>query len=173
MSTPDVYPASVTPWTARKAVMADAPAICDLINAAARDGGVLPRPLAEVYENLRQFHVLDDGVGVAGCVALHIDTAELAEVRSLVVRPGARGHGGGRRLLEACLDEARILGIARVYALTRSVAFFRGFGFTEFDKHELPSKVFRDCVRCPSFPDCDEVAMIHDIPAGDGPPQGV
>lgn len=172
MSTPYTHPAALEPCAARKAVIADAPAICELVNAAARDGGVLPRTLGEVYEALREFHVLEDDAGVSGCVALHIDTADLAEVRSLVVRPDGRGRGVGRRLVEACLAEARRLGVARVYALTRSVDYFRKFGFEEFDKHELPNKVFRDCVRCPLFPDCDEVAMIRAVGPGEGSPRG-
>jgi pyrroline-5-carboxylate reductase len=115
----------------------------------------------ELYENIRDFYTYADENGIVGCCALHIDMVDLAEVRSLVVRPDMRGQGIGQRLLEACLDEARALDIARVYALTRNPVFFRKNGFSEVQKHDMPHKVWNDCVRCPSFPDCDEIAMVR------------
>ena len=80
-----------------------------------------------------------------------------------MVRPDLRTQRIGTKLLDACLDEARSLNISRVYALTRSPDFFRKNGFAEVDKHELPHKVFNDCIRCPMFPDCDEIAMIINL----------
>jgi len=138
-------------------------AIKVLIDVSARQGALLPRAAIEIYENIRDFHILMDEQGVAGCCALHIDMANLAEIRSLVVREGLRGQGMGSRLVQACLEEARQLDIARTYALTRVPEFFRKHGFVEIDKHELPNKVFRDCIRCPLFPDCDEIAVIRDL----------
>lgn len=147
----------------RKPAATDVQAITALIDEASGNGMLLPRPVTEVVEFLRDFHVYIDNDKVAGCCALHLDTAKLAEIRSLVVAPGLRGKGAGKALVEACLAEARRLGIPRVYALTRSASFFERRGFYEIDKHDLPQKVFKDCVRCPKFPDCDEVAMIYDI----------
>ncbi len=147
----------------RKPRVTDMPGVKALIDKAAAAGEVLPRTVTELFESMRDLHVCIDGQGVGGCCALHIDLADLAEVRSLVVREDLRGKGIGRELVLACLDEARELGIARVYALTRVPVFFHGLGFHDMDKHDLPSKVFRDCVRCPEFPDCDEVAVACQI----------
>lgn len=149
--------------TVRKALMADVAGIKALIDAEAETGEVLPRTRNELYECLRDFHVFEKDGAVAGCCALHIDLEDLAEIRSLVVHKDFRGHDAGRALVEACIGEARDLGIARVYALTRVERFFRKLGFQDIDKHDLPSKVFRDCVRCPLFPDCDEVAVALDL----------
>jgi amino-acid N-acetyltransferase len=91
---------------------------------------------------------------------------DLAEIRSVVVREELRSQGVGARLVRACIDEGCALGLPRVYALTRVPSFFVKLGFREIDKHELPHKVFKDCVRCPLFPDCDEVAMVLDLPPG-------
>jgi amino-acid N-acetyltransferase len=147
----------------RKPRVTDIPGVKVLVDNAAAAGEVLPRTVTELFETIRDLHVFIDEEGVGGCCTLHVDLADLAEVRSLVVREDLRGRGLGRHLVRACLDEARELGIARVYALTRVPAFFRGLGFQDMDKHDLPSKVFRDCVRCPEFPDCDEVAVVYHI----------
>lgn len=135
-----------------------------LLDRAVTDGNVLPRELSELYENVRDFYVHVDDSGLGGCVALHIDMIDLAEVRSLVVREELRGKGVGRRLLEAVLAEARALEIGRVYALTRTPEFFARSGFFVVDKAELPHKVFKDCMRCRLFPGCDEIAMVIDLP---------
>jgi len=124
----------------------------------------LPRELPELYENVRDFYVYADAEGLGGCVALHIDMIDLAEVRSLVVRADLRGRGIGTKLLDAVLNEARSLAIARVYAFTRMPGFFAANGFTEVDKGELPYKVFKDCLRCRLFPGCDEIAMAKELP---------
>ena len=134
-----------------------------LLDRAVEAGSVLPRALPELYENIRDFHVYIDEQGVGGCVALHVDMAELAEVRSLVVRESLRGQGIGERLVEAVVNEARWLQIARVYALTRVPGFFVKSGFYTVEKHELPYKVFKDCMHCRLFPGCDEIAMVRDL----------
>ena len=136
-----------------------------LLDSAVTEGKVLPRALPELYENVRDFYVYVDEVGVGGCVALHIDMVDLAEVRSLVVREDLRGKGVGARLLLATLEEAETLDIARVYALTREERFFLKNGFRIVDKGELPWKVFKDCLRCRLYPGCDEVAVAFDFPA--------
>lgn len=147
----------------RMPLMSEALAIKTLIDDAVLQGFVLPRTLPELHESLRDFHVYVDERGIGGCVALHIDTADLAEIRSLVVRADLRGKHIGARLVEACIGEARNLGLQQVYALTRVQPFFEKLGFQEIDKHALPHKVFKDCVRCHLFPGCDEVAVIIDL----------
>ena len=147
----------------RKPKLTEVAAIKHLIDTAAEQGAVLRRPLMELYENVRDFYTYVDEAGVGGCCALHIDMVDLGEIRSLVVRSDLRGQGIGERLLDACLEEARGLNITRIYALTRNRSFFEGHGFQEVDKHELPHKVFDDCVRCPLFPDCDEIAMTRTL----------
>ena len=145
--------------TIRKPRLTEIAEIKRLIDSAAEEGAVLRRPLMELYESVRDFYTYVDEQGVGGCCALHIDMVDLAEIRSLVVRPDLRGSGVGKMLLTACLEEARSLNIARVYCLTRNPDFFGAHGFSQVEKQDLPHKVFNDCVRCSLFPDCDEIAM--------------
>ena len=148
----------------RKPRLTEVTALKAMLDAAAAQGYVLPRALPELYENVRDFYVYVDDQGVGGCVALHIDMIDLAEVRSLVVREDLRGQGIGGRLVAEVIEEARRLEIARLYALTRVPAFFERNGFRMVDKMELPYKVFKDCSRCRLFPGCDEIAMVRDFP---------
>ncbi|MCJ7828645.1 MAG: GNAT family N-acetyltransferase, partial [Dehalococcoidia bacterium] len=87
--------------------------------------------------------------------------ADLAEVKSLAVSEDKQAKGLGSVLIEACLDEARELGIPTVFCLSYKPAFFEKYNFRRVDKMELPRKVWSECYRCPKFPDCDEVALIY------------
>jgi amino-acid N-acetyltransferase len=147
----------------RKARIADVKAIHKLLNAYARDGLMLSRSLSEIYEALRDFYVWEEAQEVVGTVCLHICWEDLAEVRSLAVAAEAAGRGIGRRLVEACLEEARQLGINRAFALTYQVEFFARLGFREIEKSQLPHKIWGDCMKCPKFPECDEIAMCVDL----------
>lgn len=143
-----------------KAKISDVPQVHQLINFFAERDEMLPRPLSELYENLRDCFVVREGEKVLGCVSLHIFWSDLAEIRSLAVAQGSQEQGIGAKLVEACLSEARELGIETVFCLTYKPAFFEQFGFTRVDKMELPRKVWTECYRCPKFPNCDEVALV-------------
>lgn len=149
---------------ARKAEIADAQAIHDLINLFAQRGDMLPRTMGEVYENLRDFFVVRDDSGrFLGCVALHIVWADLAEVKSLAVAEEAQARGVGSLLVNAALDEARRIGLERVFALTYRPAFFERLGFVQADVMTLPRKVWNECYRCPKFPSCNEIALVREL----------
>ena len=148
----------------RKARMADVKGIHSLIAEYAKKGDMLPRSLADIYENLRDYFVFlgDDGE-LVGSAAIHIMWEDLAEVRSLAVREGEMRRGIGTQLVESCISEAIVLGIARVFALTYKPEFFEKLGFHVVDKAELPQKIWADCLKCSKFPDCDEVALVADF----------
>ena len=147
----------------RKARMADVKAIQRLIAEYARKGDMLPRSLSDIYENLRDYFVFEDGGEVIGSAAIHIMWEDLAEVRSLAVQEGRMRRGVGTQLVEACISEAIVLGIARVFALTYKPEFFERLGFQRVDKAELPHKIWTDCLKCAKFPDCDEIALVADF----------
>ena len=150
----------------RKARMADVKAIQKLIADYARKGDMLPRSLSDIYENLRDYFVYEDGGEVVGSAAIHIMWEDLAELRSLAVREGKMRRGVGTQLVEACVSEAIVLGIARVFALTYKPEFFERLGFRRVDKSELPHKIWSDCLKCAKFPDCDEIALVADFSGG-------
>ncbi len=148
----------------RKAKVSDAQSIYLLINEYAKEGIVLPKSLNAIYENIRDFWVYEEEGKVLGCVALHVVWEDLAEVRSLAVNKAYRGFGIGRKLVEACLREAEEMGIQRVFSLTYAKDFFERFGFAEIDKGELPHKVWGECINCVKFPQCDEIAVMLELP---------
>jgi amino-acid N-acetyltransferase len=159
-------------YTVSKASIADAKAIHDLVNLFAQRGDMLPRTMGEVYENLRDFFVVRDGEEFLGCVALHIVWSDLAEVKSLAVPEEVQARGLGSKLVQACIEEARLLGLRQVFALTYRPAFFERLGFVQADVMTLPRKVWNECYRCPKFPSCNEIALVLDleVPAAGPPP---
>jgi amino-acid N-acetyltransferase len=144
----------------RRARISDVKAIHELINGCAARGEMLPRSLAELYDNVRDYVVFEENRTIAGTCALHICWEDLAEIRSLVVSEGARRRGIGRMLVESCLAEAKEFRIGRVFLLTYQEVFFRKLGFVLTDKKDLPQKIWTDCIKCSKFPQCDESAMI-------------
>ncbi len=148
----------------RKAVTADVVAIQQLINGFAEQDLMLHRSLSELYENVRDFYVVEEDGGVVGCGALHVTWKDLAELKSLAVAEHAQGRGYGRALIRACMDEARALGVARIFALTYVPQLFEKMGWARQDKASLPRKVWTECIHCPKFPDCGEIAVTYDVP---------
>ncbi len=147
-----------------RASISDAQAIHDLVNTFARKGEMLPRTMAEVYENLRDFYVVRDDSGVAvACGGLHILWEDLAEIKSLAVREDLQGKRLGAQIVEACLDEAREIGLGTAFALTYRPGFFERLGFEQADVMTLPRKVWGECYRCPKFPGCNEIAMVRSL----------
>lgn len=147
----------------RKASMRDIPPILALINSYAADGIMLPRTEFEMSENIRDFSVAYDGDVLAGCGALHFYTPTTAEVRSLAVLPEIKQHGIGRALVEALEQEARENELDAIFAFTYSPGFFKKLGFSEVERGELPLKAWKDCLRCPKFHNCDEIAVLKQL----------
>ncbi|MCJ7663556.1 MAG: N-acetyltransferase [Desulfobacterales bacterium] len=148
----------------RQAKISDAEQIQRLINQFADEGRLLARSLSEIYDNLRDFYVYEgDDRRVKGVCALHICWEDLAEIRSLAVHTQERKQGIGGKLIAACLEEARQLGVKRVFLLTYIPAYFERVGLRAVDRSFLPHKIWADCIRCVKFPECDEIAMVLDL----------
>jgi amino-acid N-acetyltransferase len=127
---------------------------------------MIRRTMSELYESMRDFFVaVDEENRVVGCVALHVFWEDLAEIRGLAVSEQAQGLGIGRRLVDACWEDARRLGIKSVFALTTAIGFFERCGYKQIDKAELPQAIWAECVRCPAFPECKETAVIRSLNA--------
>ena len=151
--------------TIEKARISDATQMHKLINYFADKGEMLPRPLSEIYENIRDYFVVRQGERIIACAALHVMWSDLAEIKSVAVAEGSQRQGIGDQLVEACLKEAKELAMPTVFCLTYKPAFFERLGFSQLDKMELPHKVWGECYRCPKFPNCDEVALICHLEA--------
>ena len=148
-----------------KAKISDVPQMHKLINEFAARDEMLARSLSEIYENIRDYFVFREGQQLIACAALHVSWSDLAEIKSVAVAEDRQRQRIGAHLVEACLEEAKGLGIATIFCLTYKPAFFEKFGFSQVDKMELPRKVWSECYRCPKFPDCDEVALVHKVEA--------
>lgn len=147
----------------RKAGMRDIPELLGLINSYAADGVMLPRTEFEMSENIRDFTVAYDQGLLAGCGALHFYTPTSAEVRSLAVLPARKQHGVGRAVVEALESEANENGLESIFAFTYVPGFFGRLGFQEVERGELPLKAWKDCLRCPKFHNCDEIAVVKHL----------
>jgi amino-acid N-acetyltransferase len=144
----------------RDARLDDVPAIRDLINDYAELDKMLFRPLADLYESLRDFKVFERDGRVVGCCALQVIWSDLAEVKSLAVRQDCQGQGVGSQLVAGIIQEARRLRLPKIFTLTLEKKFFEKQGFTKISKESLPYKVWSECIHCPKQDQCDEIALM-------------
>ena len=143
--------------------MSDIPAILALINGYAAKEIMLPRTEFELSEFIRDFTVIYDGDSLIGCAALHFYGPTIAELRSLAVDPAFQGTGAGRLLLQAIDAEAKAFDLQALFAFTYVPDFFAKMGYSLVDRNELPLKAWKDCLRCPKFQACDEIAVLKEF----------
>lgn len=145
----------------RNAILTDVEKIHAIMEPYYPDGTLLPRQLPELCENIRDFVVAEDQGEIIGCGALHLYGLHLAEIRSIAVAPIAQGRGAGRLLVRALLKEAERHNVTCVCLFTRIPDFFSHVGFSVAAREDLPDKIYKDCIHCPRFFACDEVAMVR------------
>jgi amino-acid N-acetyltransferase len=150
-------------FTTRKAKMSDIPAILALINGYAANGIMLPRTEFELSEFIRDFTIISEKEVLIGCAALHFYGPGVAEVRSLAVNYSSKGTGAGRQLMAAIDEEAKAFDLHSLFAFTYVPDFFSKMGYHLVDRTELPLKAWKDCLRCPKFQACDEIAVLKNL----------
>lgn len=143
-----------------KPTTADVESIYQLIKVYADQQIVLPRSQLSIYQHLQCMYVVKDKDKIVGIAGLHVIGRDLAEVRSLVIDPEYQQKGIGRLLVDHIIKESSILRVDRLISLTYQVDFFKKCGFEIVEKEALPEKVWLDCIKCPKFNHCDEIAMI-------------
>ena len=147
-----------------KPTVADISKMQEIVKEEVANGKILLRTEDEMATTIRSYTVVEVNGKMAGFTATHIHSPRLAEVRSLVVGKEFRGLKLGKKLVEACLNEAKTYGIKQVLSLTYEKGFFESCGFREIAKEEIPEhKIWADCIRCKHFPICDEIAMVIDL----------
>jgi amino-acid N-acetyltransferase len=159
----DVAERTVKPrnLTVRKAAMRDIAPMLEVINDYAKKGIMLPRTEFEMSENMRDFSVVYAGDELLGCGALHFYSPTMGEVRSLAVAERAKTMGVGRLVVETLVKEALEYELDAIFAFTYVPGFFAKVGFDEVERGELPLKAWKDCLRCPKFQSCDEIAVLR------------
>lgn len=147
-----------------KPTVVDIPLMQALVKEEVEKGKILLRTEDEMATTIRSYTVVEVDGKLAGFTATHIHSPRLAEVRSLVVGKEFRGLKLGKKLVEACINEAKEYGIKQLLSLTYEKGFFESCGFREISKEEIPEhKIWADCIRCKHFPICDEIAMVIDL----------
>jgi amino-acid N-acetyltransferase len=145
----------------RNATLPDVKQIHTIMQLYTGDGTLLPRNIGELCENIRDFVVAEDDGHIIGCGALHLYGTHLAEIRSIAVLPKAKGRGAGKAVVEALLQEAERHNVTCVCLFTRIPEFFAQIGFRQALREDLPDKMYKDCIHCPRFYACDEIAMVR------------
>lgn len=136
----------------------------ELVKEEVDNGTILLRTEDEMANTIRSYTVVQIDGEIAGFTALHIHSARLSEVRSLVVSKKFRGLKLGQKLVKACIEEGTNLGLKQILSLTYQKGFFESLGFYEIEKEKIPEhKIWADCIRCKHFPICDEIAMVYDL----------
>ena len=148
----------------RKARMCDIESVHSLITHFADKGLMLARSRSMLYEGIREITVVEDQGILLGTGMLHVIWEDLAEIRSIAVNPDYHKKGIGRKLVETFLAEAADLKIPRIFALTYQSEFFKSCNFRLVPKETLSQKVWKECINCPKFPNCDEEAVVYDTP---------
>lgn len=149
----------------RHATFAEVEAMFTLINDFAAEGLMLPKSYSTLYEILPEFVVAVEVKSgkIAGCGALHCTWAELAEIRSLAVSKDFQRRGIGGEIVKLLLEDGKKLGVKKFFTLTYNTDFFASVGFQIVPKETLPQKIWMDCINCPHFPNCQEIAMTLEI----------
>ena len=147
----------------RKACIADVEEMMLLINSNAEQGLMLPRSRNMLYEHIREFLLAEEGYELVGVASLHILWSDLAEIRALAVSSEYKRKGIGTQIVKALEEEARELGVTKLFALTYQPEFFKYCGYDEVSKDQMPQKVWTECINCLKFPNCDEIAVSRTL----------
>jgi amino-acid N-acetyltransferase len=156
-------PTKINNGNPRRATVKDAAQIQTLVMQYAKKDELLPRSLNEIYENIRDFVVIEKKGKLIACGALHVCWEDLSEVKSLVVSARNKRKGYGGLIVRRLLEDAAVLGVPKVFALTYQVEFFKAMGFKQVSMNSLPKKIWVDCVKCVKFNNCNEVAVIIEL----------
>jgi len=161
----------------QKAQIRDVEEIIELVNSFAESNLMLPRGPQYLYENIRDFVIASDQnvpvyslpeTGevlhlIVACGSLHVLWEDIAEIRALAIHPDYQDLGLGSKLVETMKQEAKKLGIKRLFTFTLTEDFFKTLEFKKIERKNLPPKVWGECSRCPKYFQCDEVGMVLDL----------
>jgi amino-acid N-acetyltransferase len=131
----------------RRARTPDVRAIRSLVEPMAASRRIVAKDAVAYYEAVHEFKVVELDHEIVGCGALHVMWEDLAEVRTVAVRPEFKGRGLGSAVLRALLQDARELGVQRVFCLTFETAFFGRHGFRPIDGQAVEPQVYAELLR--------------------------
>jgi len=147
----------------RKSNVYDVKHIHKLINYYAQKNKMLPRSFNSIYENILGFYVVEKQKKIIGCCCLSVSWEDLAEIKSLAIKEEHQNKGLGSKLVRLCEEEAKKICVKKIFVLTYIPEFFKKLGFKETDKNTLPNKIWKECIECPFFPNCNEIPLIKHL----------
>ena len=137
-------------WIIRRARTSDIRVIASLIEPLVEARVLLGKDLVVLYEAVQEFTVATRSSGeVVGCGALHVFWENLGEIRTLAVSPDHLGKGIGTAVVEALEEQARELGLSKLFCLTFEVDFFTRHGFHLQEEQIVDPEVYLELVRSP------------------------
>lgn len=138
-------------FSLRPALPSDVHAISELVQPYAAEQILITKHLVAYFEDVQEFLIAEDAnEEVIGCGAIHVMWSDLAEIRTLAVHPAWVGRRVGHKLLDALIDQARAMGLERLFCLTFEVEFFTSHGFVEIEGTPVDQEVY------------DELLLSHD-----------
>ncbi len=147
----------------RKATFDDVEPMHKLLNDFAAKGLMLPRSRNSIYENIRDYVIATVGGELVGVGAVHMVWDRLAEIRSLAVAEGYQKTGIGKEIVSLLEEAGHDLGVKTFFTLTYQPGFFAKCGYTQVERDSMPQKVWKECVHCPKYPYCDEIALVKQV----------
>ena len=147
----------------RPAESQDVETMVRIIGHYASEGLMLPRSHTALHEALSNYLVADVDGQIIGCGGLEQYSRDTAEIYGLATAPEKSVRGTGSAIVQALIEKARTEKISQVFALTLAPAFFQKMGFRTVEHKDLPMKVWKDCVACPKYGNCDEIPMVLDL----------
>lgn len=149
-------------FTVRPARTADVRAIHRMLEPYVQRRILLGKDIVVLYEAVQQFLVAEDADGeLIGCGALHVMWDDLGEIRTLIVDDAWLHRGVGRALVEGLEQQARTLGLSRLFCLTFEVDFFTRRGFAPIGEHVVDPDVYSQLVRSPDEGIAEFLDLAH------------
>lgn len=156
-------------YNCRPAIKDDVSGINEIIDYFYKENLMLFKSNQDIISDLKSFIVCSllkdthSNAQVVGCGYLHSYSKSLVEIRSLGILPDFQGLGIGKKILQMLLNLAKKKSYQKVFLLTKEEKFFKKIGFQSYEMNLLPEKVYKDCIHCPSYPVCEEKAMIYEL----------
>lgn len=149
-------------FTVRPARTADVAAIYGMLEPYVQRRILLGKDIVVLYESVQQFRVAEDAAGVVvGCGALHVMWEDLGEVRTLIVADEWLHRGVGRAIVDGLEEDARVLGLSRLFCLTFEVDFFARQGFAPIGEHVVDPDVYSQLLRSPDEGVAEFLDLAH------------
>jgi amino-acid N-acetyltransferase len=131
----------------RAAKTGDIKKIRKIVDAYTDERRLLFKATVTLFEAVQEFVVAELDGEVVGCGALHVLWEDLAEVRTVAVLEEMHGKGIGNQIMIKILENAKEIGVKKVFCLTFETKFFGSHGFKEIEGTPVSPEVYQEMIR--------------------------